>query len=136
MGEKTAPTKTIKRNKLEINSQAGGRGGGGKCRKLVQTKCKRTSDVNNVMVSDRKGRAHGNNTTSGTPQILIGWKQDRLGTCRLSLQTIIKCLAIKSHYDVVITVSFLLFETLIPVSYVSATYFPRRIVLDLYLFTV
>ena len=57
-----------------------------------------------------------------------------LGTCRLSLQTIIKCLAMKSHYDVVILVSFLLFERLI--SNVSATYFPRRIVLDLYLFTV
>ena len=53
-GIKPPATKTVKRNKLGINSQVGGRGGGGKCRKLVQT-----SDVNNVMVNDRKGRAHG-----------------------------------------------------------------------------
>ena len=37
MGKKLPPTKTRKRNKLGINSQAGGRRGGGKCRKLVQT---------------------------------------------------------------------------------------------------
>ena len=30
-GKKPPPTKTRKRNKLGINSQAGGRGGGGKC---------------------------------------------------------------------------------------------------------
>ena len=65
-GEKPPPSKTRKRNKLGINSQAGGRRGGGKCWKLVQT-----SDMNNVMVSDRKGRAHGKarlrTMSSGTP---------------------------------------------------------------------
>ena len=35
-GKKPPPTKTRKRNKLGINSQAGGRGGGGKCWKLIE----------------------------------------------------------------------------------------------------
>ena len=57
------------------------------------------------MVSDQKGAS----TWKGAPKndiVRNALNSDWLGTCRLGLQTIIKCLAIKSHYDVVIKVSF------------------------------
>ena len=65
-GRKPPPTKTRQRNKLGINSQAGEGEVVENAEKLVQT-----SDVNDVMVSDQKGRAHGKallrTISSGTP---------------------------------------------------------------------